>query len=100
MVFQSGADDLALVIKIFWTDKAHDAVHEKWLKDAGHTVRAGFKCELIDAVMRVSRKRAALTSFEIHAISSWQMAFGFRLLAFGCWPLVNPPIIVISVNQR
>src|ERR1051325_11076524 len=100
MVFQSGADDLALVVEIFRADKTHYAIDQKWLKDPGHTVSARFKRELIDTVMSVSRERAALTGYEVHAISNWQLAISFWLLAFGCWPLVNLPISFISGDQR
>ena len=64
----SGANDLPLVVQIFRADKSHHAVHQKRIEYARHSIRPRFQSELIDAVMRFSRKRASLPRLEIHHI--------------------------------
>ena len=66
MVFEPGADDLPLVRQIFRADEADDAVDEKRIEGAGHAVGPGFQRELIDAVMRLGGKGAALAGLEVH----------------------------------
>src|SRR5271170_3861386 len=68
MVFQSGANDLALVVEIFRTDESHYAVHNKRIEGARDAIGPRFQRELIDAVMSLRRKGTALAGFEIHGL--------------------------------
>ena len=68
MIFQAGANDLPLVVKIFRPDKSHDAVHEERMEHAGHAIGARFERKLIDSVMRFRRKSASLSRLEIHHV--------------------------------
>jgi len=52
MIFQAGANDLPLIVKIFRTDEAHDAIQEERVEHAGDAIGARFERELIDPVMR------------------------------------------------
>ena len=68
MVFQSSADDLPLVVQILRTDEADDAVDEKRMEGAGDAIGARFERQLIDSVMRLGGKSAALAGFEVHHV--------------------------------
>src|ERR1700687_254038 len=68
MVFESGADDLPLVVQVLGADETDNAVDEKRLKGAGYSVGSCFEGQLIDSVMRFGGESAALTGFEIHHI--------------------------------
>src|SRR5262249_53093987 len=68
MIFKSSAHDLALVVEILRTDEADHAVHQKRLEGAGHTVSSCFERELIDAVVGLRGKGAALAGLEIHDV--------------------------------
>src|SRR5215472_1484251 len=70
VIFEAGADDLALVVEILRADKANHAVDEKGFEDASHTVSAGFQGELVDSVMSLGGEGAALASFEVHDIGN------------------------------
>src|SRR5262249_17106010 len=68
VVFEPGADDLPFVVKIFRPDEAHDAVDQKGMECRRDRVGAGLKCQLINSVMCVRGKSAALSGFEVHGI--------------------------------
>ncbi len=54
--------------KILWPNKADDAVDQKRFEYARDAIGPRFERELIDAVMRFRRQRAALASLEIHHV--------------------------------
>src|ERR1700722_12037214 len=68
VIFKSGADDLSLVGQIFRSDESNNAVDEKRMESARHSVSACFECQLIDSVMRIGGKSAALAGFEVHHV--------------------------------
>src|SRR6185437_14315785 len=68
MIFEAGADNLALVVEIFGSNEAYHAIHNERIEDPRDTIGACLKSELIDALMSFSRKRAALARFEIHGL--------------------------------
>ena len=88
MIFQSGADDLPLVIEIFRADEADDAVDQERIEGASDSVGAGFERELIDAVMRLRRERAALAGFEVHDVVAdpGDVALAMMLEDSARWP--------------
>ena len=68
VIFQAGANDLPFVVKIFRADEADHAIHQKRIETSRHAVGARFQRELVDAVMRLGGKRAALAGLEIHDV--------------------------------
>ena len=74
MVFQSGADDLPLVIKIFRPDESHHAIDQKWLEYSRYAIGAGLQSKLVNSVVSFSRKRAALAGLEVHDVGFWLLA--------------------------
>ena len=68
MIFQSGADDLLAVIKIFRADEADHGVDQQRRKGPGNGIGAGLDGLLIDAVMGVGGQRRTLSRFEIHHV--------------------------------
>ena len=68
VIFQAGADDLPFVVEIFRPDEADDAVDQERVERARHAVGARLQRQLIDAVMRLGGKRAALAGLEIHHV--------------------------------
>jgi hypothetical protein len=65
MILQPGADDLPLVVQILRADETYDTVDQKRLESPCDSVRSRFERQLIDSVMCLGGKRAALTSFDI-----------------------------------
>ena len=69
MVFQSCADNLALIIKIF---RANKSDHAGFTRNGSNTrvyaISASFERKLVHAVMGFSRKRTALSSLKIHDV--------------------------------
>ena len=68
MIFEAGANDLALVVEIFRADKTDHAIDDEGIESTRDTVCAGFQRQLIDAVVSFRGKRAALSRFEIHGL--------------------------------
>src|ERR1700675_341886 len=68
MVFESSADDLALVVQILGTDEADYTIDEKRLVGPRDSVGSRFERQLIDSVMRFGGETAALAGFEIHHV--------------------------------
>src|SRR5437868_772126 len=68
MVFETGANNLALVIQILWTDEANHTVHDKWLEYARHSVGSSLERELVNPVVGFGRERASLPSLKVHYI--------------------------------
>ncbi len=58
MILEPGADDLLAVIEILGADEANDGVDEQRPILACNRIGAGFERLLVDAVVRVGRKRA------------------------------------------
>ncbi len=68
VIFQAGANDLALVVEIFRADEADNGVDEERIERTGNAIGARFQRQLVDAVMRVGGERASLPRFEIHHV--------------------------------
>ena len=68
MILKPGADDLPLVVQIFWADEADNAVDEERLERSRNPVCSRFQRQLIDSVMRLRGKSATLAGFEIHHV--------------------------------
>ena len=60
MIFESGALDLARIIKIFWTDETNDGVDLIGAIAFGKTIATRFKDKLIPAIVRLGGKLGAL----------------------------------------
>ena len=60
MIFQAGANNLPLVVKIFRADETHNAIYEERAEHARDAIRARFERELIDPVMRLTRRERSL----------------------------------------
>src|SRR5277367_2722063 len=75
MILEAGANDLALVVEIFRTDEPHHTVHNKGIEGSSYAIGSRFERQLIDAVMRLGGKRAALAGFEIHGLRAAPVDF-------------------------
>src|SRR6185312_9334237 len=90
VVFEAGADDLALVIQVFRSNKSDHAVHQKRIKCSGYSIGPRLQRELIDSMVRLGRERAPLSGFEVHNliaqpvhVSSIAMMFESAFARFG-----------------
>src|SRR6202040_578388 len=68
MIFQAGANDLPLVVKIFRPDKADDAIDQKRMEDASDAIGARLERQLVNPMMCLGRKSAALSRLKIHRV--------------------------------
>src|SRR5579872_1871108 len=68
MILKPCADNLSLVVQILRADETDDAVNEERLKRSRHSVRSRFQRQLIDSVMCIRGKSAALAGFEVHDV--------------------------------
>src|ERR1700730_12103521 len=68
VIFQSGANDLALVVEIFGPNEAYDAIDQEWIKGSSDAISTRFEGQLVDPVMGLGGEGAALTGFEIHHV--------------------------------
>ena len=68
VVLKAGADDLLAVIEILGADEADDRVHQERLELARHGIGPRFAGLLIDTLVGVRRKGAALAGLEIHHV--------------------------------
>src|SRR5437762_12291163 len=70
VVFEAGAGDLPLVIQVLRPDEADDAVYQEWIERPRHAVCAGFKSQLIDAMVSFGGECASLPGFEVHCVAA------------------------------
>src|SRR6195256_653508 len=88
VIFETRANDLPLVVKIFRADEADNAVHQERIKRPGNGIRTRFQSQLIDSMMSPGGECASLPRLKIHDIRapplhvSLSMMFQNLLAAF------------------
>src|SRR6267378_510094 len=68
VIFETRANDLPLIVKIFRTDEADNTVHQERIKRTRNGVRTRFQSQLIDSMMSSGGECASLPRFKIHDI--------------------------------
>src|ERR1700677_1509559 len=98
MVLQPGANDLLAIVEILWSDESHHGIHQHGPVAAGNGVGPGLTGLLVNPVMGIGGKSAALSGFEIHHVIAqrWFVAIlareGRPALELSCRParLIQP----------
>src|SRR5271170_3186774 len=68
MIFQSGTNDLPAVEQVLRTNESDHRIGEQRLEFSRDCIRTRFAGLLIDAKVRVGRKRATLAGFKVHDV--------------------------------
>ena len=70
MIFETGANNLPIVIEILRPDKAHHGIDEERIVVPRQAIVARLHRHLIGAEVRASRQRRALPGFKVEAVFS------------------------------
>src|SRR5215213_10479650 len=80
VIFESRALDLARVVEIFRANKANQRIDLVRMPAFCQPIVARFECELIPAIVSISRKRGTLTGFKVHEVRTFRETIFFRHL--------------------
>src|SRR6516162_8690831 len=70
MVLEAGANNLLAVVKVLRADEADHTIDQQRIEGSRNRVSARLASLLIDAAIRIGRKRRSLPGFEIHHIAA------------------------------
>src|SRR5581483_6932201 len=70
MIFETGTNNLSLVVEIFRSNKPDHTVHQERIEQASQTISPRFQGELIDSEVSVRRQGASLPCLEVHDVIS------------------------------